>query len=693
VILTVEGSVTTGSLKNLQPLTEIRDNYRCALRFTVYVNAKNNTDCELVDALMTGQHEIAVSSANNSRASIEASRDYLVNVCKVPEVYGYRAPLLVYNNDTLDDLHDLGFLYDSSVATTDHILSNYGREHFWPYTYNGNLDPRVTCACDANTTLPGLWEVPVWRWYSADDEPLLSVDIADPVSLQENFARRHSGNRAPFGIHVRSGWLNANVFPLKQWIEDVLDAYSDVHFVTTSELLEWMKTPVPKGRYRQWCEGQESKCFTPIPIDCVFGTYNKDTCNCDCLPNYCQDAAGICRRSTGCDDVDGGWSDWNRDYPCCEEKRLLTRTCTNPSQSGAGADCEGSELEVENCFPNDCPNNGFSEWGEFSPCCLGNRTQTRECLAAPSINNGVGCIGPLTNTEICGPDVCERAYWPDFSRGACVFAPFPPRGQSNPSNTFQDCCRAHFDFDLGGCYEKSENPLVDGGWSEWSPTGPCCDGKQSMSRTCSNPAPANGGRSCEGTSSLVQDCAGGLCENGGWSEWSDFQPCCHGQRRRTRDCLAADTTFCEGFAMDSEPCDVEECSKAYGPDYARSICRIVDIDPDLATDSTQEATYTSAEACCREVFSWNSDCSSVDGSAINGGWNEWTEFSKCCKGIQSRYRACVQPRPANGGADCVGDPVETRSCLEDECQVKSSACTVFSDLIWLCAAILSFVVA
>ena len=45
--------------------------------------------------------------------------------------------------------------------------------------------------------------------------------------------------------------------------------------------------------------------------------------------------------------------------------------------------------------------------------------------------------------------------------------------------------------------------LVDGGWSEWSFPGPCsvtCDRGQRVSyRTCTNPAPINGGASCRGS--------------------------------------------------------------------------------------------------------------------------------------------------------------------------------------------------
>jgi len=41
--------------------------------------------------------------------------------------------------------------------------------------------------------------------------------------------------------------------------------------------------------------------------------------------------------------------------------------------------------------------------------------------------------------------------------------------------------------------------LVDGMWSQWSQWATCCGGtQQSRMRTCTNPAPSNGGADCVG---------------------------------------------------------------------------------------------------------------------------------------------------------------------------------------------------
>ena len=51
---------------------------------------------------------------------------------------------------------------------------------------------------------------------------------------------------------------------------------------------------------------------------------------------------------------------------------------------------------------------------------------------------------------------------------------------------------------------------VDGGWSDfgdWSEcSADCGGGTQTRTRTCTNPAPANGGAYCVGSATETQDC-------------------------------------------------------------------------------------------------------------------------------------------------------------------------------------------
>lgn len=63
---------------------------------------------------------------------------------------------------------------------------------------------------------------------------------------------------------------------------------------------------------------------------------------------------------------------------------------------------------------------------------------------------------------------------------------------------------------------------------------------------------------------------------------------------------------------------------------------------------------------------------SVDGNFTV--WTSWSECSvTCAVGKQWRYRLCTQPTPQNGGADCVGDRSQMKTCQIADCpgSVKS----------------------
>ena len=68
---------------------------------------------------------------------------------------------------------------------------------------------------------------------------------------------------------------------------------------------------------------------------------------------------------------------------------------------------------------------------------------------------------------------------------------------------------------------------INGGWSVWSSWGSCSascgGGAQTRTRTCTNPAPANGGSSCSGSTSETQACNIHACSAGGSvsSNWKE----------------------------------------------------------------------------------------------------------------------------------------------------------------------------
>nr|XP_057926169.1 netrin receptor UNC5D isoform X3 [Doryrhamphus excisus] len=112
--------------------------------------------------------------------------------------------------------------------------------------------------------------------------------------------------------------------------------------------------------------------------------------------------------------------------------------------------------------------------------------------------------------------------------------------------------------------------FVDGGWSlwtEWSPCNvPCGRGVQKRSRTCTNPAPLNGGAFCEGMSVQKISCSSPCPIDGGWDEWSQWTVCgtqCERQRKRGCNSPAPKHRgkMCEGSAESTENCSDGQCTQ------------------------------------------------------------------------------------------------------------------------------------
>lgn len=65
-------------------------------------------------------------------------------------------------------------------------------------------------------------------------------------------------------------------------------------------------------------------------------------------------------------------------------------------------------------------------------------------------------------------------------------------------------------------------PVVDGGWTDWADTGGACTatcggGTKPQSRTCTYPAPENGGADCAGDASQDVACNTNACPGGSFS--------------------------------------------------------------------------------------------------------------------------------------------------------------------------------
>ncbi|XP_060551153.1 uncharacterized protein LOC132712741 [Ruditapes philippinarum] len=167
--------------------------------------------------------------------------------------------------------------------------------------------------------------------------------------------------------------------------------------------------------------------------------------------------------------------------------------------------------------------------------------------------------------------------------------------------------------------------LVDGNWSPWSPWTSCdvtCgSGLLLRHRTCTNPAPQNGGLDCPGNGTEQQTCHLKLCRvHGGWALWGIWGICSvtcgEGMRKRTRSCTNPRPErfgdHCFGDSTEDELCNTRSC-------------------------------------------------------AVDGGWSEWSQWGICSAtcgnvGLQNRIRSCTNPTPRNAGQHCIGQNLDVQLC-------------------------------
>lgn len=316
-------------------------------------------------------------------------------------------------------------------------------------------------------------------------------------------------------------------------------------------------------------QDRSRSCTNPAPAmggaDCVGASSESQACN-------EQACAGP---------VDGGWSAWSAFGTCTEDcgggTQDRTRTCDNPPPANGGADCVGDDIESSVCNEQACPepiDGGWSDWGDFGDCSVscgdGVVTRNRTCTNPAPANGGADCAGLSEETQACNEGECTHLYYANWTVGGCVADGNQPSWEQNLYSDLSACCAVHFAWDVEGC---SGGPaLIDGGWSDWTSGGcsvECGGGSETSTRTCTNPAPANGGAVCVGDSEMSAPCNEHTCApvDGGWTDWTDFNACSvtcgGGTSERSRSCTdpapAMGGADCVGNNTESVPCNDQEC--------------------------------------------------------------------------------------------------------------------------------------
>ncbi|XP_043939022.1 netrin receptor UNC5D [Protopterus annectens] len=231
---------------------------------------------------------------------------------------------------------------------------------------------------------------------------------------------------------------------------------------------------------------------------------------------------------------------------------------------------------------------------------------------------------------------------------------------------------------------------VNGGWSSWTEWSACsvrCGrGWQKRTRTCTNPAPLNGGAFCEGMSVQKITCTS-LCPVDGswdmWSEWSVCSPEC--EQQRIRECTAPPPRnggrFCEGAVQETENCTDGLCiqnRKLLHEIKPQSI----DTASDVALYSGLGAAVIAVAILVIAVTLYRKSQSEygvdvIDSSALTGGFQTFN-FKTARQGNSLLLNPSMQPDLAvsrtYSGSICFQDP------LDKELMTESALFNPLSDM-------------
>jgi hypothetical protein len=206
------------------------------------------------------------------------------------DIWGFRTPSLDYNSNTFTALTNIKFIYDCSLhggSATTGDGSNYN----WPYTLDSG-SPGETAA----GTHAGLWEIPTHHVVRTDGTKVIGLDYnmwvkkAAPylqsemsqaefvATLKNTLDLRYNGNRAPmtFGAHsdyyspTNSDANNASTATwqqrragLRAFVDYALTK-PDVRFVTTKDIIKWMRNPVGLRSTGITAEKKPASCIVSV---------------------------------------------------------------------------------------------------------------------------------------------------------------------------------------------------------------------------------------------------------------------------------------------------------------------------------------------------------------------------------------------------------------------------------------------
>jgi len=281
----------------------------CSIKGTFFIN-NQFTNYSMVEALANAGNEIATHSMTHNSDDedywTDGSKDQwasefsdgriaLEHFAKLPSgsVLGARAPQLrVGGNRQFEAMQDSGFLYDSSMVAR---LQN---PPLWPYNVYYSLPH--DCYGDLQkcpTRSYNVWEM-IINELDRRENPLEVDDVVGCVTLDgcntittasqlynvlsHNFFRHYETNRAPMHVYLHAAWFQQNPDMLEAflyWVDEVLSDHQDVYFLTYSQVLEWIQSPIKSAQVTQrTLPGWSSVCQPSGPLSSLMSCKKASNC-------------------------------------------------------------------------------------------------------------------------------------------------------------------------------------------------------------------------------------------------------------------------------------------------------------------------------------------------------------------------------------------------------------------------------
>jgi cysteine-rich repeat protein len=235
---------------------------------------------------------------------------------------------------------------------------------------------------------------------------------------------------------------------------------------------------------------------------CVAGSCQHDTSTCTCTQNTeCEDD-NVCTDNF-CDNLFTCQFTFNTNF--CNDNNACTDSdvCSQGNCLGAPITCDDDNV----CTDNGCNSetgcvftNNTSQCDDDNACTIDDTCSGGSCSGAPK-----NCDDQIE----CTIDSCSSGECQHNSSG-CQTQPVCGNNIIESGEQCDDGNTTNGDGCSSTCQLEQISP-INGGWSEWGVCSVTCGGG-TQSRTCTNPAPANGGTDCTGEA--TQSCNTNSCPGG-----------------------------------------------------------------------------------------------------------------------------------------------------------------------------------